>query len=108
MVPYRPAAFVIGQTPAPAAVPAPAPTVVVPASSGYSGIPGFLETAAVLTVSAAAAWVGIKTGMEKKGKGTLGIAGYVGGVGSALMGLLYLGSKTGFSPTGVPRVMVSA
>jgi hypothetical protein len=60
----------------------------------YTGIPGFLETVAVLGISAAAAWTGVRAGMDKQNKKMERVAGWVGGVGGALIGLLYLGSKT--------------
>jgi hypothetical protein len=80
--------------------PAPAPVTV-----GYKGVPGAIETVAVLGISAAAAWVGIRTGMKEK-KGLLKYAGYVGGVGSGLIGLLYLGGQTKLI-TGIPVVSVA-
>ena len=79
--------------------PAPAPVTV-----GYKGVPGVIETLAVLGVSAAATWVGIRTGMAEK-KGLIKYAGYVGGVGSALVGLLYLGGQTKLI-SGIPVVKV--
>lgn len=76
--------------------------------TGYTGVPGFLETAAVVTVAAAAAWVGIGTGLTKKQNPYLRAAGWIGGVGAGLLGLLYLGGKTGMSDAvGLPVVRVS-
>jgi hypothetical protein len=104
----------IGQaapTAAPAAAPAQAPAVVqTPATvTTYQGVPGFVETVAVLGVSAAAAYTGIKAGMNKGNNKTNRIAGWVGGVGGALIGLLYLGGKTGVSQqVKLPSVQVVA
>jgi hypothetical protein len=76
--------------------------------SGYTGIPGFIEALAVLTVTGAAAWVGIRTGMNEKKNGYLKISGWVGGIGSALIGVLYLGAKSGVGQmVGAPAVRVS-
>lgn len=57
-------------------------------STGMS--PGMKAAATVLTlgVAGAAAWVGIREGV--KGKGTLKVAGYVGGIGAGLLGLATL------------------
>src|SRR4029077_14131776 len=88
---YRPAYARLAQGSLPANVIPPAPDFLF---AGYSGITGFLEAIAVLTVSGAAALVGIRTGMNEKKNDYLKIAGWVGGVGSALIGLLYLGGKS--------------
>lgn len=94
--------------PVPAAAAAPAtqlgPGVAVPVS-GYTGVPGFLETITVLGVTAAATWVGIRTGMSKQPNDLVKVAGWVGGIGSGLLGLLYLGQKAGVQ-SGLPRVQV--
>jgi hypothetical protein len=71
--------------------------VITTAPAGFTGAPGFVETVAVLGVSAAAAYTGVKAGMNKSNNKTNRIAGWVGGVGAALIGLLYLGGKTGLS-----------
>lgn len=96
---------------APVAPAAPAPEVTVPApvveTTTYSGVPGFLETVAVLGVSAAAAWTGVNAGM-KSTKKLPKIAGWVGGIGAALIGLLYLGTKTGVTKTvALPQIKVT-
>lgn len=73
----------------------------------YTGLPGILETLAVLGISSAAAWVGINTGLKSSNK-LMKTAGWVGGVGSALIGLLYLGTKTNLvQVAGLPAVRVS-
>lgn len=84
---------------APAAAPAPAPAAPMPVvtTTSYTGVPGFLETVTVLGVSAAAAWTGVRAGMKKDSPKVQRIAGWVGGVGAGVIGLLYLGSKTGIS-----------
>lgn len=85
-------------------VPPPGPD---PIFTGYTGVPGFIEAVLVLTVTGAAAWVGIATGMGK-GNSTLKAAGWVGGIGSALAGLLYLGAKSGLGDRiGLPAVRVT-
>lgn len=76
--------------------------------SGYTGVPGFLEAIAVLTITGAAAWVGIRTGLNKKEDQYVQVAGWIGGVGAALIGVLYLGAKSGVgSSVGLPAVRVS-
>lgn len=84
---------------------APPQQTPAPVTVGYKGVPGAIETIAVLGISAAAAWVGIRTGMKEK-TGLLKYAGYVGGVGSGLIGLLYLGGQTKLI-TGIPVVSVA-
>lgn len=100
MLNYKPPARDIrmGQTPRTASVPIPLippPLIDIPYVT-YDGILGVIETAAVIAITGAAAWVGIRTGMSQSGK-ALKAAGWVGGVGSALLGLLYLGGKSGYN-----------
>lgn len=104
--------FSVGQTPggavAPGAVSAPivaaAPATV---TTTYQGLPGFLETVAVLGVSAAAAYTGVRKGMDKSAKKVDKIIGWVGGIGAGLVGLLYLGGKTGISrQVSLPSIQV--
>lgn len=86
------------------AVPPPSPDVLF---TGYTGIPGLLETMTVIAITGAGAWVGIKTGLRGKGK-YMKAAGWVGGIGSALLGLLYLGSKSGIGQmVGLPAVRIT-
>lgn len=89
------------------AAPAPTPTPTIDAVfAGYQGIPGLAATAGVLAITAAAAWVGIKTGLQADNM-PMKAAGWVGGVGSALLGLFYLGQKSGLTiGTGAPGVNV--
>jgi hypothetical protein len=76
-------------------------------STSYTGVPGFVETAIVLSIMAAAAYTGIKAGTDKNAKKVQRTAGWVGGIGSALLGALYLGSKTGLTRTiALPQVQV--
>lgn len=85
--------------------PPPAPDVLF---AGYSGAPGFVETVTVLAVSASAAWIGIRTALGTDRNPYVKAAGWVGGVGAALIGLLYLGGKSGISETvGLPVVRVA-
>ncbi len=94
---------------APAAPAAPAPTTVAVVPAGYTGVPGFLETVTVLGVSAAAAYTGIKAGMNKSNNKTNRAAGWAGGIGAALLGLLYLGGKANLTQqAGLPSVKVVA
>jgi NADPH-dependent curcumin reductase CurA len=80
----------------------------MPAYTEYSGVPGFLETVGVLVASGSAAWVGIRTGMREKQNKTLKAAGWIGGVGSVVLGLLYLGQKSGVGQRiGLPAVRVT-
>lgn len=106
MINYRPLPFNqrLGQAPA---VVAPAPAMVVPTYQGYTGLPGVLETLVVVGVAASAAWVGLRTGMSKQPSDLVKTAGWVGGIGSGLLGLLYLGQKAGVN-SGLPKVQVIA
>lgn len=73
----------------------------------YTGLPAILETLAVLGVVSASAFVGITAGLKSKNN-LMKTAGWVGGVGSALMGLLYLGTKASLvQEVGLPSVRVS-
>lgn len=73
--------------------PPPAPDFIM---TGYTGMPGYVETLLVLAITGSAAWVGIRAGMDGSSQ-ALRAAGWVGGVGSALLGLLYLGGRTGLN-----------
>lgn len=97
----------LAQGPAPAAsVPPPGPDFLF---TGYTGLPGILEMVAVLTITGAAAWVGIRTGMSEKKNDYVKVAGWIGGVGAAFLGLLYLGGKTGVNQmVGMPAMRVSS
>lgn len=115
MRPYQPAYSrfnVMGQA-APVSAPpaAPATVAVAPATvtTTYTGIPSVLESVLVLGIAGAAAYTGVRAGRDKSMKKANRIAGWVGGVGSALIGLLYLGGKTGISKSvSLPSVQVLA
>jgi hypothetical protein len=114
MIPYTPVvatprtSFRMAQA-RPAIMPAmelpPAPDTLF---TGYTGAPGVIETLAVLIASGAAAWIGIRTGLKKTESKTIKAAGWVGGIGAGLIGLLYLGTKSGIGEKfGLPAVRVS-
>lgn len=86
------------------AAPAPAAPTTIVSNQGYSGFPGVIETLVVLGISGAAAYTGVKAGTNKAQTKTNRALGWVGGVGGALIGLLYLGAKANIG--GVPQVRV--
>lgn len=110
MLSYKPVPFKMGQqvmpqAPASPAVPPPSPD---PLFTGYTGTPGILETLLVLGATGAATWLGITTALDKSSSQPKQIAGWVGGVGAALAGLLYLAGKTGLNQiAGLPAVRVT-
>lgn len=74
---------------------------------GFTGLPGIVETLAVLAATGAGAWVGIRAGLRERDS-YIKYAGWVGGIGAALAGLLYVGTKTGVTQDlGLPAVRVS-
>ncbi len=77
-----------------------------PIFTGYTGIAGSIETAIVLAVTGAAAFAGISLGMMKEHAQSLRTAGWIGGIGSALLGLLYVGGKVNLN-VGLPAVRVT-
>jgi hypothetical protein len=88
-----------------APVPPPLPDFLL---TGYTGLAGWLEGVIVLGITGAAAWVGIKTGLDKKSGKAMRIVGWAGGGGSALLGLLYIAGKTGVGQAvGLPAVRVT-
>jgi hypothetical protein len=98
----------MSQTPRTVAVPInmPPPTID-PVYSSFDGVSGIVESIVVLSIASAAAWIGIRTGM---GKGNVYVksAGWVGGIGSAVLGLLYLGGKSGYNQDlSLPAVRVT-
>lgn len=109
-VAYRP---FIGQGGAPMVRPAASPSAVPtpgpdPLFAGYGGLPGFVEALAVLAVTGAAGWVGIRAATGKARDPYVKAAGWVGGIGSILLGLLYLGGKSGVGQqVGIPAVRVT-
>lgn len=107
MVSYKPVPFksVLGQR---GLLPALPPSMPDPIFTGYTGISGTLETLLVVAATAAGAWVGIHTGLTEKKNQVLRTAGWVGGIGAALAGLLYLGARTGLNQVvGLPAVRVT-
>lgn len=112
MLSYKPVPFKMGQQAMPQA-PASTPGTVPPPSpdplfTGYTGVPGILETLLVLGATGAASWLGITTALDKISPQPKKIAGWVGGVGAALAGLLYLAGKTGLNQiAGLPAVRVT-
>ncbi len=91
--------------PAISAQPPPMPDFML---TGYTGAPSVVETVAVLAVTGAAAWVGIRTGLSKTASRSFKYAGWVAGVGSVLLGLLYVGGKSGLgTQIGLPAVRVT-
>lgn len=76
--------------------------------TGFTGLPGFVEALLVLAATGAAGWVGISTGLSKDRPDYTRAAGWVGGIGASLLGVLYLGAKTGWgTDIGLPAVRVS-
>jgi hypothetical protein len=110
MLAYKPAPTkILAQAAAPAIAPSVAPVPVTDMLfTGYTGIPGMVEALLVLGATGAAAWVGIRTGMKEKDNKTLKAAGWIGGIGSALMGVLYIGAKSGLNMrVGIPAFRVT-
>lgn len=114
MISYRPLPYRrMGQAPTPAETPAQAPmpagpvASTAPAAMAYTGVPGVLETLTVVAITASAAWIGVRTGLTRQTNPYVKTAAWVGGIGSGLLGLLYLGQRAGMS-TGLPKVQVSA
>lgn len=103
MIAYQPARH-LSQAPAPS-VPPPDPDALF---TGYTGLPGLLETAAVLGITGAATWLGIRSATGPTRDPYVKAAGWVGGIGSALLGLLYLGTKSGLAQqVGLPAVRIA-
>lgn len=105
MIKFKPPALrpELGATMAPA--PPPGPDALY---TGYTGTLGALETLVVLAATGSAAWLGITTGLQKNESQTKKIVGWVGGVGAAIAGLLYLGGKTGLNQMAyLPAVRVT-
>lgn len=105
MLDYKPVSFRPRMSATASPIPPPSPDVLY---TGYTGAPGVLETLAVLGVTGAAAYIGITTGLNKSAPQSRQIAGWVGGVGAALIGLLYLGGKSGVNQMiSLPAVRVT-
>ena len=79
-----------------------------PIFTQYDGALGYIETFAVLAITGSAAWVGIRSALTSRQNPYVQAASWVGGVGSALFGLFYLGAKSGLgNMVGLPAVRVS-
>lgn len=81
---------------------APLTPPVLEQPSKLSGIPGVFETLAVLAISGAAVYTGVNAGMKEKGYKKY--AGWVGGIGAGIIGLLYLGGRANVA--GIPQVQI--
>lgn len=102
---FRPASYPQRPGQAPRALAqeaAPAPVAVT--TQGYQGFPGIVETLLVLGLSGAAAYTGVRTGLNKSATKLNRGLGWAGGLGSALLGILYLGAKANVG--GIPQVRV--
>lgn len=110
MLTHVPPPLVIAQPASPRFLGAPAqtpPPPIDPFYTSYDGILGVVESVVVLSALGAAAYLGISTGIRKKDS-TGKVVGWVAGAGSALLGLLYLGGKSGLGDVvGLPAVRVT-
>lgn len=89
----------------PAATPPPGPD---PLFTGYTGAAGVLETVAVVGITGAAAWLGISIATTPFQPPTRRTLGWIGGVGSALLGVLYIAGKSGLNQAvNLPAVRVT-
>lgn len=105
MIDYKPVAVKKSMGANAIPIPPPSPDVLY---TGYTGAPGVLETLVVLGVTGAAAYIGITTGLDKSANKTRQYAGWVGGVGAAILGVLYLGGKSGVNQmVSLPAVRVT-
>lgn len=110
MIDYKPVALKLGQQAppmpvGPASVPPPSPD---PLYTGYTGFPGIVETLAVLAITSTAAVLGVTTGLDKSESQTTQVMGWVSGVGSALLGILYIAGKAGLNQSvGLPAMRVT-
>lgn len=92
---------------APPAVIRSMPDPVPPPEPTFTGLPGLIESVFVLSILSAGAWAGIHTGINGK-EIPLKAAGWVGGAGAALLGLLYLGTKLDLTQSvGFPALRVT-
>ncbi len=94
MINFKPVTLRRSLSATPVIVPPPGPDVLY---TGYTGVPGVFETLAVLGIAGTAAYVGIQTARAPGQTKSMKYAGWIGGIGSALLGLLYLGGKTGMN-----------
>ena len=106
MIAYKPVPFKMGQQIAPASPSL--PPSPDPLFTGYTGIPGAIETLLVLGATGAATWLGLTTALDTSESKTRKAVGWVSGIGAALAGLLYLSGKTGLNQVaGLPAVRVT-
>lgn len=102
MINYRPAPNVfernMGQ-----ATPAAPPTIVVQPQNKWS-IANTIEALAVVGVTGLAAYSGIKSGLNERRK-TQKAMDLTYGIGSAVLGVLYLGGRFGL---GIPAVRITS
>lgn len=111
MLPYAPIRRALSQI-QPAVPPTITPSLVPPPSiepvyTGYTGLPGVVETVFVLAILGSAGWVSIRSATGEKNPYAR-VAGWLGGIGSALFGVLYLTGKAGISQIPAVRVTPAA
>lgn len=109
MIPYSAVSskFRMGAAPAAfGALPEPAaPPTQEPVFAGYGGVPGFLEALGTLSVLSAAAWIGVRTGLEGGRDALLRGAGWATAVGAAALGVFYIAGKASVD-SGLPSLRV--
>jgi hypothetical protein len=108
MLTHVPPPLVIAQPVSPRFLGAAAPPPPIdPFYTSYDGVLGVVESVVVLSALGSAAYLGISTGIQRKDSTGKAIS-WVAGVGSALLGLLYLGGKSGLGDLiGLPAVRVT-
>lgn len=97
MIAFRPVPLRTRMGVAPLPMP-PAGMPGAPAPVLAPGAAGILEGILIVGITAAAAYLGITTGMGN-GSSTQKTVGWASGIGSALLGLLYLGNRAGIWQT---------
>jgi hypothetical protein len=100
LTPFRPHLAQAQSSPSiPSPVPPPDPT--------FTGLPSAIESLAVVAILSASAWASIRVGLGTSAT-PIKAAGWVGGIGSAVLGLLYLGTKVGVvQDLGLPAIRVT-
>lgn len=89
--------------PAPSLAP---PPPIDPLYTGYDGLAGSAEAIAMLGILGSATFLGIMYALSAKSTQDKAL-GWISGVGSGLLGLLYLGGKVGISDyVALPAVRV--
>jgi hypothetical protein len=80
---------------------------VPPPDPIFTGLPSVIESLTVVSILSVSAWAGIRVGLSTFAT-PIKAAGWVGGIGSAVLGLLYLGTKIGVvQDLGLPAVRVT-